>query len=773
MDNLVFVDATVAGYETLIDAVNPKANADVIVFDSLQKITQTLANYTDVSSVHIVSHGTEGEVQLGSTTLNRETLGQYAQELESWANTLADDADILWYGCNIAGSSDGLAFVDSLSELTDADIAVSTDLTGADGDWDLEHSTGIIETASVFEPTALDFFDGNLYSFTRSSYTPFDVLDFTDLGYTYDYGYNDDFDTLPPSANTSGVSIRKNAADMTQSEINAFIDALLTLKNTMTVTDNGIEISIYDRFVAAHIALSDAIGRTGPDGNPLANLGHGSSAFLPWHRALIDEFENALQSVNPDVFLPYWDWTDLDSNMNVIFQDDFMGPDGTGGRRGQFVETGYFSLANGWGVRRDLSGARWSGVRNGTVSLQRNFGGRRGNATLGTLSDVNSLLNATSDYSGFRNVLETGMHGAAHIWVGGTAGNVAASPNDPIFWMLHANVDRIWAEWQINGRWGSDFYPASGEAYGHNLFDEMFPWDRGAVTISPDLADLIPDLPGSTVGNFVNGTNTINGNLSNDGGIVNPGNSPGRIKVKGDYIQGEDGELTIELMGGRARKKYDVLRVKGTAYLDGVLNLYFYDDFIPRNGKAFRFLRADDIVGDFDQINVFGLDRTLNLEFKIRNGNYILKAYRPGKQGSDKGEAYGGFASDRQALLDSTYNNSLYNPRFGHGLDHYIYGIGLHHGGWSPEEFEALFGDDLSGMDHMGHMNDMDDMDPHMGHMDGMDPHMGHMDGLVPGVDPDWYVPTDINEYRLFSDIVAGRVDPTLFLEEGFFDKYR
>jgi len=51
---------------------------------------------------------------------------------------------------------------------------------------------------------------------------------------------------------------------------------------------------------------------------------HLSSLLLPWHREFISRFEKALQTVNPNVTLPYWDWTDPEA-LNVIFQDDFMG----------------------------------------------------------------------------------------------------------------------------------------------------------------------------------------------------------------------------------------------------------------------------------------------------------------------------------------------------------------------------------------------------------------------------------------------------------------
>lgn len=57
--------------------------------------------------------------------------------------------------------------------------------------------------------------------------------------------------------------------------------------------------------------------------------------------------------------------------------------------------------------------------------------------------------------------------------------SIPSSPYDPIFWLNHANVDRLWAEWQDNGHTGESFYPNTKMPAGHNLNDPMWPWDGG------------------------------------------------------------------------------------------------------------------------------------------------------------------------------------------------------------------------------------------------------------------------------------------------------
>lgn len=82
---------------------------------------------------------------MGSTRLSANTLGQYAGELAQWGTHLTADADILFYGCDIAGNAAGRQLLEDISLLTGADVAASDDLTGAKslgGDWELETQIG-------------------------------------------------------------------------------------------------------------------------------------------------------------------------------------------------------------------------------------------------------------------------------------------------------------------------------------------------------------------------------------------------------------------------------------------------------------------------------------------------------------------------------------------------------------------------------------------------------------------------------------------------------
>ncbi|GAB4475864.1 MAG: hypothetical protein OHK0037_37280 [Elainellaceae cyanobacterium] len=170
---VVFIDAATPDYQTLIAGIH--ADADVYVLsaelDGIQQITDYLTSRSDISNVHIISHGSAGSLQLGSAVLNGDTLAHYNTFLQSWSAALTDNADILLYGCNIA-DGEGSAFVDQLAEITGANLAASTNPTGSaayGGDWTLEYTTGNIEAPTPFSAESLRNYSGILGQFTANS----------------------------------------------------------------------------------------------------------------------------------------------------------------------------------------------------------------------------------------------------------------------------------------------------------------------------------------------------------------------------------------------------------------------------------------------------------------------------------------------------------------------------------------------------------------------------------------------------------------------------
>ncbi|MDH5318414.1 MAG: DUF4347 domain-containing protein, partial [Nitrospira sp.] len=153
---LVFVDTAVEDYQSLLVGISP--NAEIIILDStrdgVQQISEALQGRHNLDAIHILSHGVDGALELGSTWLNSFSLEARADTIAQWGQSLSADADILLYGCNVAENAEGRDFVNRLAELTGADVAASQDATGnaaLGADWNLEYSTGSIESESAVD----------------------------------------------------------------------------------------------------------------------------------------------------------------------------------------------------------------------------------------------------------------------------------------------------------------------------------------------------------------------------------------------------------------------------------------------------------------------------------------------------------------------------------------------------------------------------------------------------------------------------------------------
>lgn len=155
---LVIIDKNVDDYERLLNDYdnNPFRDIQVVLIEpddnGLAQIDAIISQYDDLDALHIISHGSDGAIQLGDTHLSHENVSEYAQMLSNWGQYLSSDADLLLYGCNLAASDTGKGLIDSIALLTGADVAASEDLTGHikyGGDWQLEYQHGLIQTSSA------------------------------------------------------------------------------------------------------------------------------------------------------------------------------------------------------------------------------------------------------------------------------------------------------------------------------------------------------------------------------------------------------------------------------------------------------------------------------------------------------------------------------------------------------------------------------------------------------------------------------------------------
>ncbi|HBS23162.1 DUF4347 domain-containing protein, partial [Thalassospira sp.] len=208
----VLIDTSVADWQILANGVAP--GKAIILLDGARDGISLMAQWAEGNSgydaIHLLSHGSEGQLHVGTATLTQESLTGRADELQMLGNALAEDGDLLLYGCDVAGG-EGAAFVNALATLTGADVAASTDMTGTaslGGDWDLEAHFGTIDVddagdftaySGILETVSFDSSDEGITNLTKTvggqTLTFSSQYGFYDLGGPgagYSQAFNDD-----------------------------------------------------------------------------------------------------------------------------------------------------------------------------------------------------------------------------------------------------------------------------------------------------------------------------------------------------------------------------------------------------------------------------------------------------------------------------------------------------------------------------------------------------------------------------------------------------
>lgn len=197
-------------------------------------------------------------------------------------------------------------------------------------------------------------------------------------------------------------SIRKSYSEMTQLERNNLVNAFYQLRlGPDLVNDLAVFHGAFFNFDGTPDSLQPDIHFNLPD-EPQRDI------FLAWHRRQLFEMEQAMQDINPYITIPYWNSSTDQSINSPLWAANFMG---------QF---------------------------NTDWDLQRNLGG---NDMLPMPSEVADVQSQTT-FPIYEDMLERGpVHHGAHRWVGGVM-NATISPRDPVFYLHHAYIDKLWQEWE-------------------------------------------------------------------------------------------------------------------------------------------------------------------------------------------------------------------------------------------------------------------------------------------------------------------------------------
>lgn len=215
---------------------------------------------------------------------------------------------------------------------------------------------------------------------------------------------------------------------------------------------SAAELATFRAAMGGMMGISDDRGynyQAGIHGLPLpisCDIAHGHPIFLPWHRAYLYFFELYLRDIQPNVTLPWWDWT-ADRHIPAAYKDrDVAGQPNP-----------LFS------AKVDPRAVQ-QGAGSGLGDVTRREPGADGSPPLPTAREIQELLNL-GDFLDFTHQLEN-YHNNVHVWVGGDMGQIPFAAFDPIFYAHHAMIDRIWRLWQLRH---------SRVGVPHNLLNEALP----------------------------------------------------------------------------------------------------------------------------------------------------------------------------------------------------------------------------------------------------------------------------------------------------------
>ncbi|GAB3404773.1 Ig-like domain-containing protein [Massilia agilis] len=185
---VVFIDTSVAGFLSLEAAVRP--GVEVVRIDGGQGGLAQLASWAQTHSgydaIHILSHGSGATLHLGTDEVTAASLAlpSVRDQFATLGRALNAGGDLLLYGCDIGAGTAGQQLAADIAAAAHADVAVSTDITGAaskGGNWNLEYSAGQIDSASIIDASHQDAYAGVL---TRASL----LTTFSDITTATTYG---------------------------------------------------------------------------------------------------------------------------------------------------------------------------------------------------------------------------------------------------------------------------------------------------------------------------------------------------------------------------------------------------------------------------------------------------------------------------------------------------------------------------------------------------------------------------------------------------------
>ncbi|KAF8802290.1 Di-copper centre-containing protein [Phlegmacium glaucopus] len=249
----------------------------------------------------------------------------------------------------------------------------------------------------------------------------------------------------------------------------------------------------FDEFQALHIDVADRV--------------HATGQFLPWHRRFLRIYEEVLRGeCGYNGAIPYWDWTqDADESRPLLEAAVFDSATGFGGNGvpGTYTlppdpdgTSKFYSPESFVGCVQDGPFASYV-VRMGPGKLVTDHCLVRGvddtykryltSTEVAKITSLRTFEEFHIDLEGRPVTVDHKIHDGGHDAVGGEMSNFYSSPADPLFYLHHANLDRIWWIWQQ--MLPSRLYDISGRS------TITPPFQNVTLDFGLEMGDLAPTIP--------------------------------------------------------------------------------------------------------------------------------------------------------------------------------------------------------------------------------------------------------------------------------------
>ena len=260
---LVFIDCQVPDRPGLMGGLAADTRAYLLDAerDALKQIADVLARHGAVEAVHIVIHGSPGELHFASGTVSRASLTRATAVLERIGAALAPAGDLLLWACEVGRGRKGEIFLDALAVATGVNVVAATHPVGSlahGGSWDLDAAVGPATTRAPFTVAAQTHYAGLLQAppvlanvAATASYTENAAA--TVLSNALTVSDPDNANLMSATVRISGGFLFGDvlAADVTGTSITASYDAA---NGTMTLT--GSDTLAHYQQVLRTVALS-------------------------------------------------------------------------------------------------------------------------------------------------------------------------------------------------------------------------------------------------------------------------------------------------------------------------------------------------------------------------------------------------------------------------------------------------------------------------------------------------------------------------------------